>query len=171
MRLEISFIDHFRKWRPDPFWIMLAIVIAIFTLAIWINMARSEVAWDSFTDEQIVNAIFWAEGEYKATYLYGIRSGWTDTEIVEAIWKAEGGAKATYAYGIRSVKYKDKAEARRICFNTVRNQRRRHKAHDCKLTYLECLSKRYAPIGCDNDTGSNKFWLKNIKYFLNEKTK
>jgi len=96
---------------------------------------------------------------------------YSDEEIVNAIYKAEGGSKATYLYGIRSIKYDDPQEARRICFNTVRNNRKRyadygHKTYD---TYLEFLASRYCPIGADNDPkGLNKNWLKNVKYFLKE---
>jgi len=92
----------------------------------------------------------------------------TNEEIANAIFKAEGGYKATYLYGIRSVPYEDEAEARRICLNTIRNQRKRHANHECDLTYLECLAKRYCPIGADNDPkGLNKHWLGNVKHFLN----
>lgn len=94
---------------------------------------------------------------------------YTDKEIVEAIWHTEGGAKAKVAYGILSVKVKDKKEARQICFNTVRNQRKRHANHKCGLDFLSCLARRYAPINCNNDNGTNKFWLKNLKYFLAKK--
>lgn len=93
---------------------------------------------------------------------------WTDEQIVNAIYLAEGGEKAQYLYGIRSVKYDSPEEARKICFNTVRNNRKRyadygHKKYD---TYLEFLASRYCPIGCDNDRGTNKYWLKNVRYFL-----
>lgn len=91
---------------------------------------------------------------------------WTDTEIVNAIYKAEGGAKAQYLYGIRSVKYRDEAEARRICFNTVRNNRKRFQNQSKYDNYLEFLASRYCPVGCDNDRGANKYWLKNVRYFL-----
>ncbi len=95
-------------------------------------------------------------------------SAWyTDNQIADAIFKAEGGYKATYLYGIRSVKYSDEADARRICKNTIRNQRRRHDNHDCGLTFIECLSKRYCPIGAKNDPkGLNKYWLRNVAYYL-----
>ena len=90
-----------------------------------------------------------------------------DNQIVNAIFKAEGGYKADYLYGIRSVKYKDIAEARQICLNTVRNQRRRHFKHKCDRNYLECLSARYAPLNAKNDPkGLNRNWLKNVKFFL-----
>jgi len=92
-----------------------------------------------------------------------------DIKLCNAIFKAEGGYKATYLYGIRSIKYKDEAEARQICLNTIRNNRKRyakygHKKYD---TYLEFLASRYCPVGAINDpTGLNKHWLKNVKFFL-----
>lgn len=95
---------------------------------------------------------------------------YTDTEIVNAIFLAEGGEKATYKYGIRSVKYKDEAEARQICYNTVRNNRKRYADYGYKEypDYLSFLQSRYAPTkNCDNDPkGLNRHWLKNVKYFL-----
>lgn len=95
---------------------------------------------------------------------------WTDEQIVNAIYKAEGGAKAQYLYGIVSVSYEDEAEARRICFNTVRNQRDRHAQHgDCGYKFLECLQRRYCPVGAKNDpNGLNKNWIHNVRYFLNK---
>lgn len=97
---------------------------------------------------------------------------WTDTEIVNAIYQAEGGASAQYKYGIRSVHYQDEAEARHICFNTVRNNRRRFAdyGHMKHATYLEFLASRYCPIGVSNDPkGLNHHWIKNVRYFLNER--
>ena len=95
---------------------------------------------------------------------------WTDTEIVNAIYKAEGSEGATFLYGIRSVKYDTPEEARRICFNTVRNNRKRYADYGYKeyKTYLEFLASRYCPIGCENDRGENKYWLKNVLWFLNQ---
>ena len=72
---------------------------------------------------------------------------WTDTQIVQAIYRAEGGLKAEYFYGIRSVRYRDIAEARRICHNTVRNNRRRYAQYGHKQypDYLSFLASRYCP--------------------------
>ena len=94
---------------------------------------------------------------------------WTDNQIVNAIYYAEGGSKAVKPYGILSVPCETKEECRRICLNTIRNQRVRHAQHSCGLTYLECLAKRYAPVGVTNDpTNLNKNWLKNVLYYLNK---
>ena len=103
------------------------------------------------------------------TYISSVHAAdYTDEQIVNAIFKAEGGYKAIYLYGIRSVKYKDEAEAREICFRTVRNNHKRYTDYGYKSydTYLEFLASRYCPVGCDNDRGTNKFWLGNVLYFL-----
>jgi hypothetical protein len=97
---------------------------------------------------------------------------WSDTAIVNAIYKAEGGKKAQYLYGIRSVSYKNEAEARKICFNTVRNNRKRWIKAGPKGEYLVFLANRYCPIGASNDPkGLNKNWLRLVKYFLNKDNK
>ena len=88
-------------------------------------------------------------------------------EIADAIYLAEGGAKAKYLFVIRSIIFKDTYDARRICLNTIRNQRRRHANHECGYTFLECLQRRYCPINAKNDPrGLNQYWLGNVRYFL-----
>jgi len=86
--------------------------------------------------------------------------------LADAIFKAEGGYRAEYLYGIRSVKYKDESDARRICLNTINNNKKRFLKQDKYKDYLEFLASRYCPVNCDNDRGSNRFWLKNVRYFL-----
>ena len=93
-------------------------------------------------------------------------SEYSDTDIVNAIYKIEGSTKAQYLYGIRSVKYSNEAEARRICMNTVRNNRVRFTKQSKYKDYLSFLASRYCPVNCDNDRGTNKFWLRNLKYWL-----
>lgn len=98
----------------------------------------------------------------------GAFADYTDDEYVQAIYQAEG-SKATYAYGIRSVKYKDIAEARQICYNTVKNNRKRYAEYGYKDydSYISFLASRYCPVGADNDPkGLNKNWIKNVTYFL-----
>jgi len=92
-------------------------------------------------------------------------STWTDEQIVDAIYWAEGGAETNHLYGILT-KYKV-TTPRQACFNTVRNQRKRHANHDCGKDFLTCLRDRYCPLNADNDpTNLNVNWLKNVKYFL-----
>ena len=94
---------------------------------------------------------------------------YTYEQLSKAIYLAEGGKG--YDYGIKSVNYKDEAEAKRICINTIRNNVKRYKDYGYKKhpNYLEFLASRYCPIGAKNDPGGlNKNWLKNVKFFLNK---
>jgi hypothetical protein len=94
---------------------------------------------------------------------------WTDEQLADAIFRAEGGYRATYLYGIRSVRYKDEAEARQICLNTIRNNKRRFFQQDKYGDFLEFLASRYAPLNAPNDPkGLNRNWLKNVRYFLSK---
>ena len=93
---------------------------------------------------------------------------WTNEKIADAIYLAEGGRKAISPFGILSVKCEGYDACRRICLNTIHNQRIRHSNHNCRLTFLECLANRYAPTkNATNDPNKlNRFWLSNIRYFL-----
>lgn len=93
---------------------------------------------------------------------------YSDTQILWAIFRAEGGYNAQYYFGIRSIPYKDFEDAKRICLRTIQNNRKRYVKYGYKKypDYLSFLASRYCPIGCDNDKGTNRFWLKNVRYFL-----
>lgn len=96
---------------------------------------------------------------------------YTDEEIADAIYLAEGGEKASVPYGILSVSCDTYERCRQICLNTIKNNRVRYKEWGYKThdTYLQFLASRYAPIGAENDpTGLNKNWLRNVKYFLKQ---
>lgn len=104
----------------------------------------------------------------------GFAGHYTDEEIADAIYKAEGGAKAEYLYGIRSVAYSDAADARRICLNTIRENRRRYEeyGHTEYRSFLEFLASRYAPVSgeglSEGTIKLNENWLRNVRYFLKE---
>ena len=94
---------------------------------------------------------------------------WTDEQIVNAIYQAEGGAKAQYPYGIRSVKCAGKDSCYLVCKRTVRNNRKRFKeyGHKDHRIFIEFLASKYCPIGAGNDPKNlNKNWLKNVKFYL-----
>ena len=90
--------------------------------------------------------------------------------IVNAIYKAEGGKNTKYPYGIVSIDTKgDEEYARKICYNTVRNNKKRFLKQSKYKDYIEFLGSRYCPVGAKNDpTGLNKNWIKNVKYFINK---
>ena len=95
----------------------------------------------------------------------------TNDQIVRAIYLTEGGQRAQFAYGIRSVRYSSIAEARRICYNTVRNNRRRYTQYGHKQypDYLSFLASRYCPTTgklSQAEKRLNGNWLRNLRYFL-----
>lgn len=88
-------------------------------------------------------------------------------QIVHAIYRAEGGQSAKKPYGILSVSCTSSEDCRRICANTVRNNYRRWMATDQSQTFLEFLASRYAPVSAKNDPKKlNRNWLKNVQFFL-----
>ena len=95
-------------------------------------------------------------------------------DIVQAIYHAEGGRAAAYPFGIVSLKYENRTDrslsrhdwAKWICTNTVNNHKKRHAGHNCGRDFLECLQRRYCPVGADNDLGTNQYWLKNVRWYL-----
>ena len=98
-----------------------------------------------------------------------VANAYSDEQIVNAIYKAEGGAKAQYFYGIRSIECSGDTECRKICSNTVRNNRKRFADYGFKdyPDYISFLASRYCPVGADNDPhGLNKNWEKNVRFYL-----
>jgi len=94
---------------------------------------------------------------------------YSDDQIANAIYLAEGGEKAKVPFGILSVECEGFDACRRVCLNTIRNNRKRYADYGYKDydTYLEFLASRYAPLNADNDPQHlNKHWLKNVLYFL-----
>lgn len=89
----------------------------------------------------------------------------------DAIYKAEGGHNATYLYGIRSIPYDTEIQARRYCKNTVYNTLVKYRASRCREGEqdIDCLARRYCPIGASNDPkGLNKNWKRNVLAFMRE---
>jgi hypothetical protein len=88
--------------------------------------------------------------------------------LCDAIYKAEGGAKATYLYGIRSIPYKDASEARRICLNTINNNKGRYYKQTRYKDYLDFLASRYCPTTGNLSKAEKELngnWIKNVRYF------
>ena len=72
-------------------------------------------------------------------------SEYTDEQIVNAIYRAEGGQKAPFAYGIRSIPYRDIKDARQICLNSVRNGRKRWIKAGRPYDLITFIGMRYCP--------------------------
>lgn len=103
------------------------------------------------------------------TWSYVHAADYTDDQIVSAIYKAEGGDKTRHPFGILSVECDGYEECRRICMNTVHNNRARFESygHLTHNDYLSFLASRYCPVGASNDaTGLNFNWLSNMRSIL-----
>ncbi len=88
-------------------------------------------------------------------------------QVVDAIYIAEGGKKAKKPFGILSVSCNGYADCRNVAYNTVRNNYHRWIAAGRKGEYLAFLANRYCPIGASNDPkGLNKNWLGNVSTHL-----
>lgn len=120
-------------------------IIAFLLLFLWVGVAQADTPKDVM------------DGYYN--------------KYVNAIFKAEGGSSATYLYGIRSVKYSTPEEARRICFNTVRNNYTRWLEANTTQTFLEFLGDKYCPTTgklSESERRLNIHWKTNVAYFLKE---
>ena len=107
------------------------------------------------------------------TWSYVHASDYTDEQIVDAIYHAEGGTKAKKPFGILSVPCYGYEDCRKVCLNTVKNNRKRYADYGYKThpDYLSFLASWYCLVGVDNDNGTNKFWLKNMEVILERNKK
>ncbi len=82
----------------------------------------------------------------------------------DSIFIAEGGYKATYLYGIRSISYDTEEQARRYCKNTVYNTLVKYRKTRCEEgeSDIDCLARRYCPVGSDTDNGTCQYWKDNV---------
>lgn len=94
---------------------------------------------------------------------------WTDEEIVSAIYLAEGGKNAQYPYGIRSVRCNGESQCRRIAMRTVANNRIRFAKQNRYKDYISFLGSRYCPTKgrlSRAEKKVNKHWVKNVLFYL-----
>ena len=87
---------------------------------------------------------------------------YSNEELANAIYKAEN--SKSHPYGILT-HYKT-TTPRQACINTIKSSKKRFALQTKEKDFIHFLSLTYCPIGCDNDNGTNKFWVKNVKWFL-----
>lgn len=88
-------------------------------------------------------------------------------KIADAIYVIEGGKKTKYPYGIKSISTKgNRAKARQICINTIRNTHKRWIAANKPNNFLDYLADRYCPASVDRV--GNKRWKVNIRKFAGD---
>ena len=93
---------------------------------------------------------------------------YTDEQVANAIYLAEGGAKTRYPYGVISVNtHSDPAYAKKIVLNSIARSRERWRKAGRPVDWLAYFASRWCPVGAENDpTGLNSNWLRNVRAIL-----
>lgn len=92
------------------------------------------------------------------------KQDYSDEDIAEAIYVAEGGTQTRYPYGIKSINtHGDREYARKICLTTIRNNRKRFAKQSKCNDFIVFLGSRYCPPGAHR---LNKYWVTNVKRIL-----
>lgn len=88
-------------------------------------------------------------------------------QVVSAIYLAEGGAKTRHPFGILSVSCNGYEDCRQVCFNTVRNNWFRYANKGYNGDFIAYLGEVYCPAGANNDpNGLNRHWVGNVSRFM-----
>ena len=88
----------------------------------------------------------------------------SDEQICNAIYKAEGGSHTNHPYGI--LKHYKHTTPRQACLNTIRHNRAKWALNGSRGDFIAYLGHIYCPVGCNNDNGTNKYWITNVRRFL-----
>lgn len=94
---------------------------------------------------------------------------YSNEQIANAIYLAEGGAKTSHPYGILA-HYKH-TTPRQACLNTINSARKRFVKQNKEKDFVHFISLTYCPINCENDNGTNRFWYANVTMFLERSIK
>lgn len=89
--------------------------------------------------------------------------------LASVIYRVEGGDKTKWPYGVKSIKCKDKAEAKRITENSVRNNWKRWEAAGKPGHFIDFMADRWCPKAADPQGNIN--WKKNMKAIIAKEAK
>jgi len=84
---------------------------------------------------------------------------YTNKQIAQAIYYAEGAEKAKKPYGILSIPCNSKEECKIICLNSIKNAKKRYEKTDKSEDFLIFMGKRYCPDDFINWAKNVKFFL------------
>lgn len=90
--------------------------------------------------------------------------GHTTEQWAKAIYISEGGKNTKHPYGVLA-KYKH-TSPKQACINTVSHKYRLWVKSGQHGSFTTFLGHSYAPVGCNNDLGTNRFWIKNVSYWI-----
>ena len=70
---------------------------------------------------------------------------YTDNQLADAIYRAEGGTKTRFPYGVRSIKCDTKEECQQICLNSIKNAKKRWLKAGKPEDFIVFMGRRYSP--------------------------
>ena len=88
--------------------------------------------------------------------------------LADAIYIAEGGSATRHPYGILT-KYKT-TTPRQACINSIKSAEKRYIGNSVEGLIAE-MGRVYCPVNCENDNGTNQYWVKNVIYWYNKGAK
>jgi hypothetical protein len=132
MRYSIEIKENKRLIKGICFPAFFAGVLAMLAIILCFTLAHASEYTEYYSNEQIANAIYLAEGGAHTMHPYGVLAHYRNTT------------------------------PRQACINTIKHARRDFKGGD----FIAFLGSRYCPVGCDNDRGTNKYWVRNVKALL-----
>ena len=97
----------------------------------------------------------------------GIKYQSDDWYLLIAIRKAENG-RSGLEWGIMDKRANTLNKQAGWASATIVNHHKRTGIKEVNKAFIRSLSKRYCPIGCENDNGTNKNWERNVNYWYNK---
>lgn len=97
----------------------------------------------------------------------GIKYKSDDWYLLMAIRKAENG-RSGLEWGIMDKRANTLNKQAGWASATIMNHHKRTGIKEVNKAFIRSLSKRYCPIGCENDNGTNKNWERNVNYWYNK---
>jgi hypothetical protein len=83
-----------------------------------------------------------------------------EDKLADAIYSVEGGSRAKRPYGILSQPVRNKAHAREVTIQSIRNSWHRWHMADYPDDFLTFFGRRWAP---PNLSPKNRHWVENVR--------
>lgn len=103
----------------------------------------------------------------KAAERNGIKYKSDDWYLLLAIRMSENGRQGL-EFGIMDKRANTLDKQAGWASATIMNHHKRTNTTAITTDFIHSLAKRYCPVGCDNDNGTNKNWERNVNYWYKE---
>ena len=101
----------------------------------------------------------------KAAERNGIKYQSDDWYLLIAIRKAENG-RSGLEWGIMDKRANTLSKQAGWASATIINHHKRTNTTAITTDFIHSLAKRYCPVGCENDNGTNRHWERNVLYWF-----